>query len=102
MSKNISSTTTTLPVAATQSKFRQSPPLLNSTVITSTMVSTVKEFGVSGTAACLAHLIHHPLYTLKSQMMYYGHNFSIRRFAGQVANQPTFLYNGELIKLITL
>ena len=100
MSKNISSTT--IPVATNQSKFRQSPPLINSTAMTTTMASTVKEFGVSGTAACMAHFIHHPLYTLKSQMMYHGHNFSIRRFAGQVVNQPTFLYNGKLIKLITL
>lgn len=98
--KNISSTTTT-PVAPTQSKFRQSPQL-NSIEKTSTMmISTAKEFGISGTAACLAHLIHHPLYTLKSQMMYHGHNFSPRRFIRQITTQPSFLYNGELIKLVT-
>lgn len=99
MTKNDRSTTTK-PVATTQSKFRQSPPL-NSTEKKSTIMSTVKEFGVSGTAACLAHLLHHPLYTLKSQMMYHGHNFSPRRFARQVMTQPSFLYNGELIKLVT-
>ena len=64
-------------------------------------MSTVKDFAISGTAASLAHLIHHPLYTLKSQMMYHGKDFSPRQFVRQVVSQPTFLYNGELIKLTT-
>ena len=97
-SKNSSSST---PVATTRSKFRHSPLLSFTEKTTAAIMSTGKDFAISGTAASLSHLIHHPLYTLKSQMMYHGKNFSLRRFVRQVVSQPTFLYNGELIKLIT-
>ena len=84
-----------------QSQQLRHSPLLNFTEeTTAAMTSTGKDFAISGAAACLAHLIHHPLYTLKSHMMYHGHNFSLRQFVRQVVSQPTFLYNGELIKLV--
>ena len=56
---------------------------------------------VSGAAAGLSHMIHHPLYTLKSQMMYHGKKFSFREFLRvSILKQPAgvqFLYRGEHI-----
>ena len=61
------------------------------------VVSAGQGFAVSGVAAALAHVIHHPLYMLKSQMMYYGPKFSFRSFLEQSARQHVrFLYRGEL------
>lgn len=51
---------------------------------------------LSGGAACMSHIIHHPLYTLKSQMMFHGHNFRFGSFLKQ-ARSPTWLYSGERV-----
>lgn len=60
------------------------------------IMSVGQEFAVSAVSAGLAHLIHHPLYTLKSQMMFYGPNFRARRFFEQALQQKhNFLYRGE-------
>jgi len=56
-----------------------------------------QEFVVSAVAAAMSHVIHHPLYMLKSQMMYYGPKFSPWEFIQQVRKQHVkFLYRGEL------
>lgn len=61
----------------------------------SDIMSVGQEFAVSAVSAGLAHLIHHPLYTLKSQMMFYGPNFRARRFFEQALQQKhNFLYRG--------
>ncbi len=60
-------------------------------------MSAVQEFAVSAIAAGLSHVVHHPLYTLKSQMMYYGPEFRFKRFAQQAVRQPgAFLFRGRL------
>ena len=62
------------------------------------IMSVGQEFAVSALAAGLAHVIHHPLYTLKSQMMYYGPDFKIRRFFQQAWQQKhNFLYRGQFV-----
>ena len=54
-----------------------------------------QEFAVSCLAASLAHIPHHPLYTLKSQMMFYGRDFSILNFVRRTKNtKGTFLFQG--------
>ena len=59
-------------------------------------MSAGQEFAVSAVSAGLAHLIHHPLYTLKSQMMFYGPKFRARRFFEQALTQKhNFLYRGR-------
>lgn len=61
------------------------------------VVRAGQELAVSGVAAALAHVIHHPLYMLKSQMMYYGPKFRFRNFVEQSKRQHVrFLYRGEL------
>ena len=55
-----------------------------------------QEFAVSALAAGLSHVIHHPLYMLKSQMMYYGPKFSPLEFFREARQHPGFLYRGEL------
>ena len=56
-----------------------------------------QELAVSGAAAALAHVLHHPLYMLKSQMMYYGPEFRLRNFVEQSKRlHVRFLYRGEL------
>ena len=54
---------------------------------------------VSGAAAGLAQILHHPLFTLKSQMMYHGKKFNFREFLHRgFVKQPAgfqFLYRGE-------
>ena len=51
---------------------------------------------LSAAAAGMSHVIHHPLYTLKSQMMYYGAEFSLKNFLHRAATERTsFLYRGE-------
>lgn len=52
---------------------------------------------VSGIAACASHVLHHPLYTLKSQMMYYGHDFKMSSFLKRSTSNPSFLYNGMMM-----
>ena len=60
------------------------------------IMSAGQEFAVSAVSAGLAHLIHHPLYTLKSQMMFYGPKFKARRFFEQALTQKhNFLYRGR-------
>ncbi len=61
----------------------------------SDLMSAGQEFAVSAVAAGLSHVIHHPLYTLKSQMMYYGPEFRITTFLNKVREQKSFLYRGE-------
>lgn len=54
-----------------------------------------QEFAVSCLSASLAHIPHHPLYTLKSQMMFYGRDFSILNFVRRTKNtRGTFLFQG--------
>ena len=60
------------------------------------LMSAGQEFAVSAVAAGLSHVIHHPLYTLKSQMMYYGPEFRIGTFLTNVKEQKSFLYRGEI------
>ena len=61
---------------------------------------SAQDFLVSASAAGLAHLIHHPLYTLKSQMMFYGPKFSFIDFVNKAAHQPRgFLYRGGQEKI---
>ena len=60
-----------------------------------TIMSAGQEFAVSAVAAGLSHLIHHPLYTLKSQMMYYGPEFRLKAFFSSAIGQKSFLYRGE-------
>jgi len=51
---------------------------------------------VSGLSASVTHIPHHPLYTLKSQMMYYGKEFRFRKFFKQIRNTGgTFLFQGK-------
>lgn len=61
----------------------------------STIMSAGQEFAVSAMAAGLSHVIHHPLYTLKSQMMFYGPEFKFRLFVYKATEQKSFLYRGK-------
>lgn len=60
-------------------------------------MSIGQEFAVSAVAAGLSHVIHHPLYTLKSQMMFYGPEFRIQTFFSNVRQQKSFLYRGNYL-----
>lgn len=62
------------------------------------VMSAGQEFAVSAVSAGLAHIIHHPLYTLKSQMMYHGPEFRLKSFFSKAWNQKTFLYRGRCLK----
>lgn len=63
--------------------------------VSSSAMSAGQEFAVSAAAAGLSHIIHHPLYTLKSQMMYYGPKFRFKEFFEQARTQRgSFLYRG--------
>jgi solute carrier family 25 aspartate/glutamate transporter 12/13/solute carrier family 25 carnitine/acylcarnitine transporter 20/29 len=56
---------------------------------------------IGGAAACLSHIMHHPLYTLKSQMMFHGHNFRLSDFIRKALTQRTdFLYRGLVPRTI--
>ena len=60
--------------------------------------STAQDFGVSALAAGLSHFLHHPLYTLKNQMMYYGQSYNWRKFVKQLLQEKhNFLYRGSYI-----
>ena len=59
-------------------------------------MSFAQEFAVSCLSASLAHIPHHPLYTLKSQMMFYGRDFSFFSFVRRTrVTRGTFLFQGE-------
>ena len=58
-------------------------------------MTLVQELAVSCLSASLAHIPHHPLYTLKNQMMYYGRDFSLLYFMRRTRNtKGTFLFQG--------
>jgi hypothetical protein len=58
-------------------------------------MSFAQEFAVSCLSASLAHIPHHPLYTLKSQMMFYGRDFSFFSFMRRTkVTKGTFLFQG--------
>ena len=59
------------------------------------LVTAGKDLAVSALSAALAHFLHHPLYTLKSQMMYYGPQFSHLRFLRRAWREKSFLYRGK-------
>lgn len=64
-------------------------------------VTAGQHFAVSASAAWLAHLLHHPLYTLKSQMMFHGPRFRFKTFFRSSANEPVrFLYRGLAARLV--
>lgn len=62
-----------------------------------TLMKAGKEFAVSAAAASGSHMLHHPLYTLKSQMMFRGPRFRFKKFLGNVFSKPygVFLYRGK-------
>lgn len=69
--------------------------------ISNSTTSIMQEFGVSCLAASLAHIPHHPLYTLKSQMMFYGREFSFFTFARRTrVTKGTFLFQGRTPKCV--
>ena len=54
-----------------------------------------KNLGVSCLSATAAYIPHHPLYTLKSQMMYYGQDFRFANFFRQTwSTKGLFLMRG--------
>jgi len=56
----------------------------------------ISAFGISGLAALSSHLVHHPLYTLKSHMMMHGANFKGRDFLDNIRrSRVRFLYRGK-------
>ena len=61
-----------------------------------------QEFAVSCLSASLAHIPHHPLYTLKSQMMFYGRDFSLINFMRRTKHtKGTFLFQGLYVFVCT-
>ena len=53
---------------------------------------------VSCVSASLAHVPHHPLYTLKTQMMFYGRGFRFRNFFTKAwESRGVFLMRGMLL-----
>lgn len=62
----------------------------------SEVMSAGQEFAVSAISAGLSHVIHHPLYTLKSQMMFYGPEFSLKTFFYNAKEHKSFLYRGKM------
>lgn len=69
-------------------------------VTKSDVMSAGQEFAVSAVAAGLSHVLHHPLYTLKSQMMFYGPEFRMATFFNKVKEQKSFLYRGEYCNFV--
>ena len=60
--------------------------------------SFMNNFGVSCLSASLAHIPHHPLYTLKSQMMYRGQRFNFGDFLNKaLTTKGRFLFQGKYI-----
>ena len=56
----------------------------------------ISAFGISGLAALSSHLVHHPLYTLKSHMMMHGADFKGRDFLDNIRrSRVRFLYRGK-------
>ena len=71
-------------------------PMRRHSMLTNGGASLVQEFGVSCLSASLAHIPHHPLYTLKSQMMFYGREFSFFNFLRRTrVTKGTFLFQGK-------
>lgn len=69
--------------------------------IGSVVAFQVGDFAMSALAAATSHCIHHPLYTLKSQMMFYGSEFSFKNFLKRSLREPTgFLYRGLIPRAI--
>ena len=59
-------------------------------------LGSMSAFCISGLAALSSHLVHHPLYTLKSHMMMRGSDFQGRMFLDNIRRSPVrFLYRGE-------
>ena len=66
-----------------------------------TLAYHLEDFAVSALAAATSHCIHHPLYTLKSQMMYYGSEFRFKNFIRRSLKEPMgFLYRGTELHLL--
>ena len=63
-------------------------------------MSVGQEFAVSAMAAGLSHILHHPLYTLKSQMMFYGPEFRFKMFVSKAREHKSFLYRGTSLQCI--
>lgn len=60
--------------------------------------SFMNNFGVSCLSASIAHIPHHPLYTLKSQMMFRGQRFNFRHFLNKAwTTKGRFLFQGKYI-----
>ena len=58
----------------------------------------LENFGVSCLSASVAHVPHHPLYTLKSQMMFHGKKFKFSSFlARSIQTKGTFLFQGMIV-----
>ena len=56
-------------------------------------MTIMKNFGVSCMSASFVHILHHPLYTLKSQMMFYGKDFRWKTFISRtMITKGTFLF----------
>ena len=57
----------------------------------------LENVGVSCLSASLSHVPHHPLYTLKSQMMFHGKKFKFSSFfARSIQTKGTFLFQGMM------
>jgi hypothetical protein len=81
--------------AAMSSETETSASSLGKEVLGREVLSTAgKDLAVSALSAALAHAMHHPLYTLKSQMMYYGPQFNYRLFLRRSWTEKAFLFRG--------
>ena len=64
-------------------------------------VRIAQNFAVSSLSASLAHVPHHPLYTLKTQMMFRGRNFRLRKFLTVAwESRGTFLMRGMYVFVV--
>ncbi|CAI8041445.1 Mitochondrial substrate carrier family protein X [Geodia barretti] len=60
-----------------------------------------QNIAVSCVSASLAHVPHHPLYTLKTQMMFHGKRFRLRNFLTMAwESRGTFLMRGVMVRSI--
>ena len=63
----------------------------------------LETLGVSSLSASLAHVPHHPLYTLKSQMMFHGKKFKFLSFLERsIQTKGTFLFQGMICKKLVV
>ena len=68
----------------------------NKTSASGQELGQVPAFCISGLAALSSHLVHHPLYTLKSHMMMHGAKFKGRLFVDNIRHSHVrFLYRGK-------